>query len=234
MHSSALHGSAADRVYTYVRDAILARRFTDTELLAEGRIAEETGVSRTPVREALLRLESEGMVRLLPKRGALVVPVGAKEWCDLVATRRLIESHCAAVVVASGRGPLVRELLADPIERQRVSAQAGDSPGYVSADRDFHNTIVAAADNQILSRVYASLRDRQLLMGSVNLLDPSGATDRGRMAEFLAEHEQIAHALTDPDPAVVQRLISDHLDHAAARLTGDVRFDAVLPERTPA
>jgi len=69
--------SAADRVYDHVRQGILSRRYADNELLAEGGIAAETGVSRTPVREALLRLEAQGMIRLLPKRGALVLPVTA-------------------------------------------------------------------------------------------------------------------------------------------------------------
>jgi DNA-binding GntR family transcriptional regulator len=63
MDATAGHASAAERVYQHVRAGILNRRFADNDLLAEGRIADETGVSRTPVREALLRLEAEGTRR---------------------------------------------------------------------------------------------------------------------------------------------------------------------------
>ena len=75
---------------------ILTRRYADNDLLAEGAIALEAGVSRTPVREALLRLEAEGMIRLLPKRGALVLPVTAQEWRDVLDTRLLVESTAVA------------------------------------------------------------------------------------------------------------------------------------------
>src|SRR6478609_9768746 len=99
------HVSAADRVFEHVRQGILTRRYADNDLLAEGQIALEAGVSRTPVREALLRLEAQGMIRLLPKRGALVLPVTAQEWRDVLATRLLVESHCTRAVIESGRGP---------------------------------------------------------------------------------------------------------------------------------
>src|SRR4051812_21749176 len=115
MHPSA-PSSAADHAYEYVRTAILSRRFEDNELLAEGRIAQEIGVSRTPVREALLRLESEGMVRLLPKRGALVLPVSAQEWRDVLATRELVETYCVREIIEAGRAPMLTGRLAKAVE----------------------------------------------------------------------------------------------------------------------
>src|ERR1700712_1087694 len=99
--------SAADRVYDHVRQGIMHRRYADNDLLAEGDIARETGLSRTPVREALLRLEAQGMIRLLPKRGALVLPVTAQEWQDVLATRRLVETDCTRFVISAGRAESV-------------------------------------------------------------------------------------------------------------------------------
>ena len=118
--------SAADRVFEHVREGILTRRYADNDLLAEGQIALETGVSRTPVREALLRLESQGMIRLLPKRGALVLPVTAQEWRDVIATRLLVEAHCTRSVITSGRGPAVARALAVPLADLRDAANAHD------------------------------------------------------------------------------------------------------------
>ena len=122
-------GSAADRVFEHVRHGILNRRYADNDLLAEGDIAQETGVSRTPVREALLRLEAQGMVRLLPKRGALVLPVTAQEWHDLLATRLLVETHCTRAAILAGRGPAVALSLAVPLAELRAAANAHDLAG---------------------------------------------------------------------------------------------------------
>ncbi len=210
--------SAADRVYHHVRTGILTRRFADNDLLAEGRIAQETGVSRTPVREALLRLEAEGMVALLPKRGALVLPVSAQEWRDVLATRELVETHCVRVVIESGRAALLAGRLAKAVEDLRLAAQSGDLAAYVSADRDFHATIVAAAGNSILNRLYGSLRDRQMRMGAQNLLAADGLADPERMGRTNAEHRAIADAIARADLPAAVTLTIDHLATAARTL----------------
>src|SRR4051812_50176230 len=80
---------AADRVYQHVKQAVLERRYEGGTLLTEGELAEAVGVSRTPVREALLRLEVEGLLRLYPEKGALVLPVSAQEIRDGIETRQL-------------------------------------------------------------------------------------------------------------------------------------------------
>ncbi len=75
---------------------VLDRRYEGGTLLTEGELAEAVGVSRTPVREALLRLEVEGLIKLYPKKGALVLPVSAQEIADVVETRLLVEEHAVA------------------------------------------------------------------------------------------------------------------------------------------
>ena len=212
--------SAADRVYEHVRQGILNRRYADNELLAEGAIAAETGVSRTPVREALLRLEAQGMIRLLPKRGALVLPVTAQEWRDVLATRLLVESHCTRSVIESGRGPAVARALEVPLADLRAAAQTLDIPAYVAADRTFHATIVAADNNLILIRLYGSLRDRQLRMGAANLAGPDGEPDSARMRNTVADHEAIATAFAHEDLALAEHLTHEHLRHADHLLRG--------------
>jgi DNA-binding GntR family transcriptional regulator len=203
--------SCAERVYEHVRAGILDRRFADNEMLAEGRIAEEAGVSRTPVREALLRLQSEGMVQLLPKRGALVLPVTAQEAGDLLATRELVEIHCAEQVIEQGRGADVAVDLDRAMGHMQAAAMAGDVTGYVRADREFHAAIVDSAGNRILSRLYGTLRDRQLRMGTTNLMSSSGRPETERLAETMAEHRFIARAIADGDRDSVRPLITAHL-----------------------
>ena len=212
--------SAADRVYQHARQGILSGRYADNELLAEGAIAAETGVSRTPVREALLRLEAQGMIRLLPKRGALVLPVTAQEWRDVLATRLLVESHCTREVIESGRGPAVARALEVPLADLRAAAETRDIPAYVAADRTFHATIVAADNNMILIRLYGSLRDRQLRMGAANLSGADGEPDVARMRGTVADHEAIAAAIGHADLTLAEHLTREHLRHADRALRG--------------
>src|ERR1700750_2943028 len=99
---------AAERVYSHVQEAVLDRSYEGGTLLTEGELAEAVGVSRTPVREALLRLEVEGLIRLYPKKGALVLPVSAQEIADGVETRQLVEEHAARKAVPAPPGLLER------------------------------------------------------------------------------------------------------------------------------
>ena len=219
--------SAADRVYRYVKDGVTSRRFAGDEILGEGQIAAALGVSRTPVREGLLRLEAEGLLRLLPKRGALVLPVTAAEIADVMETRRLLEDFAVRKVVhRHDRADVVRDLDAHLVT-MRAAMQAHDTVGYVAADRAFHAAIVAAAGNQILTRLYASLRDRQLRMGVANLLDMGSGEHAdhsgqraavARMRVTLREHQLVRDAVADGSVRAAVAAVSDHLDATTAML----------------
>jgi DNA-binding GntR family transcriptional regulator len=211
--------SASRRVYDYLRDQLLARGIAPNELLSEGQIAAQVGVSRTPVREALLRLEAEGFVRLLPKRGALVLPVTLPQVTDLIEARQLVETYAARKAIASGNtGPLLRSLSAQ-LSTMRSAMRTKHTRAYVEADRAFHAAIVAATDNEILIGLYRSLRDRQLRMGVVNLLDESDvSSEDARMRATIADHEAIASAIADGSSRAADAAIRAHLKHAVQLL----------------
>ena len=207
--------SAADRVYQFVKDGIITRRLTSVALLGEGDLAAQVGVSRTPVREALLRLEAEGLVRLLPKRGVLVVPVTPAEIADVLETRRLIEAHTARKVAVIGASPGLIEELSRDLDAMRSATLDRDTAAYVRADRAFHAAVVGAAGNAILTGIYSSLRDRQLRMGVANLLDEAaGHGHEARMTATLVEHQAIFDALRAGDVAAVAAAVTTHLASA--------------------
>src|SRR3954454_11790638 len=106
-------GAAAERAYQHLRTAILSREYAGGALITEGEVSEAVGVSRTPVREAFLRLQAEGLLRLYPKRGALVVPVSAQEIDDVMETRGMIERFAVEKVFASGAHREVGKRLRD-------------------------------------------------------------------------------------------------------------------------
>ncbi len=203
---------AAERVYEHVKHAILDRTYQGGRLLTEGEVADEVGVSRTPVREALLRLEAEGLIQLYPKKGALVLPVSADEVDDVLEARELIETHAASKVGArydAALVPALRELL----DQMRTAAAAGDPTAFMAADRGFHEALVRSAGNALLSRFYESLRDRQLRMGVETIrFSPD------RMTTAIDEHGQMLAALEAGDPTRLRALAETHVHNASGYL----------------
>lgn len=203
--------SAAERAYQHLKRAILEQVYPGGLLISEGEIAEATGVSRTPVREALLRLEAEGLVKLYPKRGALIRPVSAREIADVIEARRLVELHAAEQVWP--RRAAIRDDLARWLDEMRRAHTAGDVTALMAADRAFHATVVEAAGNEILAELYHRLRDRQLRMGEASFrLTPGWAE------VALTEHANQLAALDGDDPRAWLDAIGAHIDNAATVL----------------
>ncbi|MEV8088916.1 GntR family transcriptional regulator [Streptomyces nigra] len=207
---------AADRVYSHVKQGVLERRYEGGTLLTEGELADAVGVSRTPVREALLRLEAEGLLKLYPKKGALVLPVSAQEIKDVVETRMLVEEHAARKAVPAPPGLLER--LEELLERQKAQAAAGDLAGAAVTDRCFHAEIVRSGGNEILSRLYDQLRDRQLRMGAAVM-----HSHPDRIAKTLGEHEEILTALRSGDTQAAVELVHRHIDWFSHLARGEER-----------
>ncbi|OEJ35765.1 GntR family transcriptional regulator [Streptomyces subrutilus] len=207
---------AADRVYRHVKQGVLDRRYEGGTLLTEGEVAEAVGVSRTPVREALLRLETEGLIRLYPKKGALVLPVSAQEIADVVETRLLVEEFTVRRAVPAPAALLER--LEELLRAQQRHADSGDLAAFAAEDRCFHAEIVRHAGNQILSRLYDQLRDRQLRMG-VAVMD----AHPDRVAQNLAEHREVLAALRAGDADRAAACVRAHLGRVGSLMRGDAR-----------
>jgi len=211
MGTSTQPTSAKDRAYAFVKERVLDGAYGGGRMLSEGEVCEELGVSRTPVREAFLLLEAEGLMRLYPKRGALVLPVSADEVRDVMETRLLIERHTAQQVAR--HGPDLGQELGALLQRQEKLLAKGDHLGFADADRRFHGTIVAAAGNAILTGLYDSLRDRQRRMSAT-----TAARSPEIAGRFLDEHRGIADALARRDPEAAAARVEEHLRGARAEL----------------
>ncbi|UQX01935.1 GntR family transcriptional regulator [Streptomyces sp. RerS4] len=208
--------TAAERVYRHVKEGVLDRHYEGGTLLTEGGLADAVGVSRTPVREALLRLETEGLLKLYPKKGALVLPVSAQEIADVIETRLLVEEF--TVLRAVPAPPALLERLEELLARQRRHAAEGDLAAMTAADRGFHAEIVRNAGNQILCRLYDQLRDRQLRMG-VALLHAHPE----RVERTLAEHAEILAALRAGDAEAAAGAVRGHVSRVGELVRGPVR-----------
>jgi DNA-binding GntR family transcriptional regulator len=202
--ANAATATATERAYAYTKRRVLDSTYPGGELITEGSVAGDLGLSRTPVREAFLRLEGEGLLRLFPKRGALVVPVSAQEVEAVMETRHLVERFALDRVLDTG-AEVPGELEA-AIERQEARAVEGDAEGFVEADRDFHTVLVSAAGNPIVTELYDSLRDRQQRMGLAAL-----ARDGRRTSQILDEHRALAAAIRARDLDLARKLLDEHL-----------------------
>jgi len=205
--------TAKDRAYAFTKERVLDLTFAGGDLLTEGEVATALGMSRTPVREAFLQLESEGLLRLYPKRGALVVPVSSQEVEAMMETRVLVEQFALAKTIARG-SDVIGELEA-AIERQVAHAERGDSEAFVEADREFHTVFVTAAGNPIVASLYDSLRDRQRRMGVAAL-----TRDERRVSSILAEHRALVAAVGARDPERARTVLADHLQGTLELLRG--------------
>ena len=162
------------------------------------------------------------MIRLLPKRGALVLPVTAQEWRDVLATRLLVEDALHPVGdhlrARPGGRPGAGRAAGRPARGRRRSATcpATSPPTAPSTPPSSPPT-----NNMILIRLYASLRDRQLRMGAANLLAADGQRRRGPdAANTVADHEAIAAAIGAADLELAEQLTREHLAHADRALRG--------------
>ena len=203
---------AAERAYQFLKSAILSREYAGGSLITEGEVAEAVGVSRTPVREAMLRLSAEGLLRLYPKRGALVVSVSADEVHDILEARELLETHAVELVLDVADDALVKELAERLADMRRYAADR-DVPRFIQADREFHRAMVAAGGNAILTKLYDTLRDRQLLMGAVLM---RGAPQRIELA--VHEHSEILAAVQAGDRVALRAAVMVHLATMSANI----------------
>ncbi|OBA62767.1 GntR family transcriptional regulator [Mycobacterium sp. 1100029.7] len=200
--------TAKDRALEYVKNQVLTGAFPGGEMISEGDIAAALGMSRTPVREAFLRMEAEGLLRLYPQRGALVVPVSPDEVRAVIEARLVLEQFAVRKVV--GRGPTVCAALfarlSGELQRQRDAGAAADWRAFLDADRTFHALTLDESGNGILSGFYSSLRDRQLRM-----IGESAQREPDRVATILSEHLAIAEAVRDGDLPRALQAVQTHL-----------------------
>jgi DNA-binding GntR family transcriptional regulator len=205
--------TAVQRVYGHVKERVLTGEFADGTMLSEGQIAAELGVSRTPVREAFVQLEIQGLLRLYPKRGALVVPVSREEIDAVIETRWVLERHGLERALETRDEAVVAGMRAVIVEQQRLVA-AGDFVGFVDQDREFHRVAVAATQNAILVGLYDSIAERQRRM--IRRYVGSGED----AAVVTDEHTAITDALVTGEVASTLELLRAHLQRTRAALLG--------------
>jgi DNA-binding GntR family transcriptional regulator len=197
-------GPARDQVYAWLRDAIISGEIEGGRFLDEQWVSGIVGVSRTPVREAFHRLAAEHFISLLPRKGAQVRMVTARELEEVYQTRRLIEGHAIATLCATRAGtPAAMTELLDSMERAGADRDWFEVSGL---DRSFHRAMVDAAGNSVLTELYDTLRSRQQRV-AVRALTARPE----RLMVIDSEHRALVAALDRHDEAEATRILRQHL-----------------------
>lgn len=200
--------SAAERAYALLRERIISGDVPGGTLLSEGEVSTELGMSRTPVREAFLRLQAEGWMQLFPKRGALVRPVQPGEISEVIEARHVIEAAAVrkATTTPDGAATLAATLHG-LITQQRAAADAGDLMAFTDADVAFHQAVVESGHNSILTGLYATLRDRQQRMTARSV-----HAQAERIDAIIAQHVGLTERVADCDAAGFERDLLVHMN----------------------
>ncbi|MGW9022438.1 GntR family transcriptional regulator [Leucobacter chromiiresistens] len=216
----AVDESAASRAYRAILDGILSGVHPGSSMLSESAVASSMGMSRTPVRAALIRLQDEGWLTIFPKRGALVREVSAQAVADLAGSKVLLESGAVRSAAPTSRRRTA-DALRQQLETQRERLEARDLPAFVELSIDFHRSFVTAARNAVLTELYDRLADRQRF-----LLFSYGQRLFDRSDEILAEHEAMLdalHAAGAPGQAPLETGEAARAERALARFESLLR-----------
>lgn len=197
--------SLRGQVFEVIRQKILSGEYHRNEELREMAVAKELGVSRTPVREALWQLELEGLVKIIPNKGAYVVGITKKDAKDIYAMRGVLEGLCAkwACSRITEAELAVLEEINDLAE---FHGMKGRYEKVVELDNQFHQLLYQIADSRMLSR---TLTDFHTYLESVRKVTLS---DHHRMLESLEEHKAIVNALKCRDCQKAEVLATLHIN----------------------
>ncbi|MEV7968503.1 GntR family transcriptional regulator [Sphaerisporangium sp. NPDC088356] len=204
-----------DLVADSIRAAILSGRIKPGETLVERRLAEQLGVSKTPVREALIGLAATGLVVISPNRGVSVRVLGAADLRKAQELRLLLEPWAVAGSTRSARAQTVRD--AREALEEAGELLSGDDPTSLSlANRRFHRALYSGCDNELVTAQLDNLQDLTAV-GTVTVLWRHWPTWR----EEFAEHQDILAAVESGDAPLAERLTRAHIKRSVTHLARD-------------
>jgi len=196
-----------ERAYDYVRGEILCGRLAVGSVVAEGTVADELGISKTPVRQALQSLRRDGLLELGPRRQLIVRGFSHEHRREVLDVRIALESLSVRRACETMTIEQIDHLRLLLIQQKRA-VDAGDEDTFIELDEQFHLHIAAAAGLPIVERFLSQLR------GFVRVMRLGTTRPPGHLQEVWAEHEKIADMLEARRPARAARTLREHLEHA--------------------
>ena len=221
--SSVLLGDVA---YGRIRDAIVANELKPGDRVSEYRVAEWLNISRTPAREGLRRLEAEGFLTAVPRRGLVVASVDDEALYELYAAREVLEGGAAAM---AARNATEAEIAALQQMVAAESAMTDSAEMMFEHNRLFHQFIYRAARNRYLTKYLQSIYDTLAATRSISTM-----ASAARREAVLGEHRALASAIAKRDEAAARRMAAEHV-RAALKARMEIHHQSLLgrPTRPP-
>lgn len=193
-----------DVIFETLRKAIVSGDIKPGERLMEVSLANQMGVSRTPVREAIRRLEAEGLVKMIPRRGTHVSELSVKDIMDVLEVRAVLDK--LATDLAAKRIQQAQLKILESIHKQYISCvEKENMEGAIKKDVEFHDIIYAASGNPRLVAVAGSLREHIYRFRVIYMSDSLIAEN------VLNEHDEILKALREAQNNVASNLAEKHI-----------------------
>ncbi len=210
-------------VFETLRDAIINQTLEPGERLMEIQLADEMGVSRTPVREAIRKLELEGLVIMVPRKGAYVAGISVKDIHEVFEVRAALEGLAASLAAQR----ITPEEL-DEMEKS-LFVEAGEIDGnnlrsIVEIDTTFHDLLYKTARNEKLVQMVNNLQEQLQRFRSASLARP------GRSKTALEEHRKILEALALRDSKLAQALAIEHIENAETAMMESIESQGLYKE----
>ncbi|MES1927081.1 GntR family transcriptional regulator [Salinisphaera sp. T31B1] len=197
--------SRGETAYLRLKEEIQSGNLQPGTRVREVEIAERLGISRTPAREAIRRLESDGLVSFVPRHGAVISKLDHQETMELYDLREILEGSAAGFAARHASPAEIEEL------DELISAEPaiGDDPNRLAdLNRIFHASLYRAAHNRFLERALLGLRDSMTLLGGTSL------RVTGRFETAHHEHRAIVAAIAARDPQAADTAARDHIRNA--------------------
>ncbi len=215
--------SLRGRVFHQLRDDILSGKYKEREELREVAIGEELGVSRTPVREAFRQLELEGLIEIIPNKGAYVTGITVKDVQDIYAIRSLLEGLAARWACEHITHEQMEEM-EEIIYLSKFHAAKGNNEQLAELDNQFHDVLYRACNSKMLEH---QLRDFHQYVIRIRRMTLSNKR-RGEASNM--EHEQLLEAIKANDPDLAQKVACQHMINAYENMKKN-GLDLIYSER---
>ena len=210
--------SLADRVFEKLENDIIFGVYPRGEILTELKLVEQLGVSRTPIREAIRKLELEGFVVMVPRRGTYVADISLKDIAQVFEIRSALE-ELAAGLAAERITPDELEYLERILVEINEYIDNDEFDKIVDADVRFHDVLYHASRNQRLVDILNNLREQMLRFRSISMHYP------GRLAATWEEHRQMVENIADHNSAMARKVAKKHMENSERTLLKGISKD---------
>lgn len=205
-----------ERIVEFIKDSVISGRLKPGERVPEQEIAENFGISRTPIREAFRQLESEGFITVTPRKGAVVSPITDKDVSEFYAIKSLLEGYAARTACSKLTHREIKRLETLNAQMEKC-AEKNDVKGFFKLDHQFHDTFLKACGNDKLCALIHHLVQQFERFRITAMALP------GRMNDSVKQHHEIIEAFKAGDTGLVENLVRANAERGRDTLVEELR-----------